>query len=82
MNIGERYSLHWKHPHRIEAVITALDPAHVVAEATHRCDPPCDLLAMKQQLPLEGVIRYKYADFAQIFQPMAQDALALPPATK
>lgn len=35
---------------------------------------------MRGTLPIEGRVRYRYDDFATLFVPMAEDALALPPA--
>ena len=78
MNIGDRFSLRLALPHRVEATIVSADEHTVVAECVHRCDPPCYLLSMRETLPIEGRIRYRYDDFARLFMPMAENALALP----
>lgn len=75
--VGLRYSLAWKHPHRIEAVPIELTQDHVLCEVEHRCPPTCPLLQMRQALPIEGRMKYDYAAFATMFVPMAEDAIAL-----
>ena len=81
MNIGERYSLKWKHPHRIEAVITQFEQDHVVVEVDHRCPFSCYLQAMRTTLPVHGIMRYRYPEFAQLFEKMS-DGIPLPPAQR
>jgi hypothetical protein len=76
--VGTRWSLAWRHPHRLEAVVTALEPDHVLCEVDHRCGFACYLKGMRGALPIEGPMRYKYDDFAKLFVPMAEDAIALP----
>jgi hypothetical protein len=78
MQIGERYSLAWKHPHRLEATIVALESDHVVCEVDHRCGFACHLKAMKNTLPIEGRMIYRYDDFAKLFVQMNTDAIPLP----
>ena len=78
MNVGQKFSLRWKHPHRIEATITELRQNDLVAEVDHRCPPSCFLQASRSTLPIHGTLVYRYEDFANLFQPMAEDALALP----
>lgn len=79
MNLGERYSLAWKAPHRIEATITAFEPDYVVVNADHRCPPTrCKLQGLRDALPIHGELRFRYADFAQLFLPLNADAIALP----
>lgn len=77
IRLGSRWSLAWKHPHRIEATIVALEESAVLCAVVHRCGPECELLQMRATLPIEGEVRYRYADFARIFVPMAE-AIALP----
>ncbi len=77
MNVGERYSLAWKHPHRIECEIVALERDHVVVDAVHRCPPTCGILQMRATLPIEGRMRYGYPDFAKLFIRLNPDAIAL-----
>lgn len=76
--MGETFTLAWKHPHRIECVITALEPDVVVVDAVHRCPMTCKILQMRQTLPLEGTMRFAYRDFAKLFLPLNADAIALP----
>jgi hypothetical protein len=78
MNVGERYSLAWKHPHRIECEIIGLETDHVLVEAVHRCPPTCKLMQMRQTLPIEGRMSYRYDDFAKLFVRINTDAIALP----
>jgi len=78
MNVGEKYTLVWKAPHRIEATITDLERDYVVVEANHRCPVTCTLLQMRATLPIEGAMRFRYQDFAQLFLPLNADAIALP----
>jgi hypothetical protein len=78
ISVGSRYSLAWKHPHRLEATVTALEPDHVLAQVDHRCGFACYLQQARGTLPIEGEMRYRYADFALLFVPMAEDAIALP----
>ena len=80
MNVGQCFSLKWKHPHRLEARIMELRENDLVCDVDHRCPPTCELQQMRTNLPLHGILVYRYDDFAQMFQPMAEDALALPPA--
>lgn len=77
MNIGERYALAWKLPHRIEATVVALEPDHVVVESVHRCPVTCRILQMRQTLPIEGELRFKYADFGLLFVRIPDGAIAL-----
>jgi hypothetical protein len=76
--VGSRWSLFWKAPHRLEATVTSLEADHVVAQVDHRCGFACALKAMSNTIPIEGELRYTYADFAKLFVPMADDAIALP----
>lgn len=78
MQIGERYALAWKHPHRLEATIVALEPDYVVCEVDHRCGFHCYLKAMKTTLPLDGMQKYRYADFVQLFVRIPDGSIALP----
>ena len=77
ISIGSRWSLAWKHPHRLEATVTALEPDYIVCEVDHRCGFACYLKASKTT-PIEGEMRYTYADFAKLFVRMNPDAIALP----
>lgn len=78
MQIGEQFTLAWKMPHRIEAVIVELERDYVVVEAVHRCPVTCKILQMRATLPIEGTMRFRYADFAELFLPLNVDAIALP----
>jgi hypothetical protein len=78
MNVGERYSLAWKHPHRLEATIIALEADHVVCKVDHRCSFACYLAGMKNTLPIEGRLPFTYHDFDKLFLPLNADAIALP----
>lgn len=80
MNVGERYTLFWKAPHRIECEIISLEHDGVKVEAVHRCPITCYLVQMRQTLPLEGPLTFSYADFTKLFLPLNRDAIALPPA--
>lgn len=83
MNVGEKYTLAWKMPHRIECEIVAFEPDYVVFEAQHRCAPTkCKLQAMRTTLPIHGEMRFRYDDFAKLFVQLNADAIALPPAMK
>lgn len=78
MNIGQRFSLAWKAPHRIEATITSFEPDYVVVHADHRCLPHrCKLQGLRESLAIHGEMRFRYADFAQLFLPLNDDAIAL-----
>lgn len=77
MNIGERFTLAWKHPHRIECEITALEQDRVVVNAVHRCPVTCELLQMRATLPIEGRMAFRYQDFDKLFQRMS-DGIPLP----
>lgn len=79
--VGSRWSLAWRHPHRLEAVVTALTQDEVVCQVDHRCGFHCYLHHMRATLPIDGEMRYRYADFALLFQPMAADAIPLPGRT-
>lgn len=78
IQVGSRWTLAWKMPHRIEATITDLERDYVVVDAVHRCPPTCRLLQMRATLPIEGLMRYTYGDFAALFLPLNADAIALP----
>lgn len=78
MQIGEKYTLIWKAPHRLECEIVALENGYVLVDAVHRCPPTCKLLQMRATLPIEGLMRYTYGDFAQLFLPLNANAIALP----
>lgn len=78
IQIGSRWTLKWRHPHRLEAVVTALEPNYVVCEVDHRCPFSCYLQGMRNTLPMEGTMRYSYGDFAELFVPLNADAIALP----
>ena len=80
MNIGERYALAWKHPHRLEATVVELQADRIVADVVHRCLPTCEVLQMRQTLPIEGRLSYSYGDFAKLFQRMS-DGIPLPAAS-
>lgn len=77
MQIGERYTLAWKLPHRIECEIVALEPDHVIVEAVHRCPITCKILQMRETLPIEGRMPYRYDDFVKLFVRLNVDAIAL-----
>lgn len=77
MNVGERYSLAWKLPHRIECELIALEPDRVIVEAIHRCPPTCKILQMRETLPIEGRMAYRYDEFAKLFVKMS-DGIPLP----
>lgn len=79
--VGSRWALAWRHPHRIEATVIALEAEYVVADVVHRCPPTCELLQMRATLPIEGRLRYTYAAFDRLFERMAEGAIALPGAT-
>ena len=78
MNVGERYALAWKAPHRIECEIVELGADTVTVEAVHRCPVTCYLLQMRATLPIEGRLRFRYADFASLFLKLNTDAVPLP----
>jgi hypothetical protein len=78
MNVGQRFTLAWKHPHRVECEIVALESDAVVVESVHRCPPTCYLQQKRTTLPLEGEKRFTYRDFAALFVPLNADAIALP----
>ena len=78
MNTGERYTLAWKLPHRIECEIVELERDYVVVQALHRCPFTCYLIQMRKTLPIEGRLRYTYYDFAKLFVRLNPDAIALP----
>jgi hypothetical protein len=80
VNIGEKYTLIWKAPHRIECEIVALEKDYVCAVAVHRCPPTCVILQMRQTIPIEGEMRFRYQDFASLFLPLNADAIAIGPA--
>lgn len=71
--IGKRFSLRWKYRHRVEVMLMALEDDYILGDADHRCGFSCEM-------PLGGPQRYRYADFPVLFQPMAEDAIALPGA--
>ena len=77
MNVGERFSLAWKHPHRIECEVVELGADRVVVEAVHRCPFTCELMAMRATLPIEGRMAYRYDDFDKLFVRLS-DGIALP----
>ena len=77
VNIGERYSLFWKAPHRVEVEIIALEQDRVLVEAVHRCPVTCYLLQMRQTLPIEGLLQFRYQDFDKLFVRMS-DGIPLP----
>lgn len=82
VNVGERYSLAWRYGHRIEATIVDVQSNTIVADCDHRCAPDCYLLRdYPSSLMLSGRRTFLPREFAEQFVPMAEDALALPPAT-
>jgi hypothetical protein len=78
MNIGERYSLKYKHPHRLEAVVVELTEDAIICEVDHRCPATCYLQAERNTLPLHGRRSFLYHEFAELFVAMAREAIALP----
>jgi hypothetical protein len=78
VNIGERYTLAWKNPHRVECEVLELGPDSVIVEAVHRCGFDCYLVQMRTTLPIEGRLSFRYHDFAQLFVRVNPDAIALP----
>lgn len=77
ITVGSRWALAWKHPHRIEATIVAFEQDVLIAEVDHRCPITCYLQQMRTTLPLHGMVRYTYREFAKMFVPMVEDAIAL-----
>lgn len=73
--IGRKFSLRWKYPHRVEVTVLALETDYLLCDVLHRCGFGCALGKM-----IGGETRYRYDDFATLFQPMAEDAIALPGA--
>ena len=78
MNVGERYTLAWRHPHRVDATIIALEADYIVADVDHRCPITCEMQQMRATLPMHGRFKYAYDDFAKLFVPLNPDAIALP----
>jgi hypothetical protein len=78
IHVGDKYTLAWKLPHRVECEIIELQCDYVIVEAVHRCPITCYLVQMRQTLPIEGRMRYRYPDFAKLFLPLNADAIALP----
>ena len=78
VNVGERFSLAWKHPHRIECEVVELGPDRVIVEATHRCGFDCYLQQMRATLPIEGRMAFSYQDFDKLFVRINTSAIALP----
>ena len=78
MNIGERFTLAWKHPHRIEAEIIALEQDRVLVDAEHRCPPTCMILQMRQTIPIEGLMSFRYQDFSALFVRIPDGSIPLP----
>jgi hypothetical protein len=78
VNIGERYTLAWKNPHRVECEVLELTPDSVIVEAVHRCSVTCYLVQMRQTLPIEGRLSFRYQDFAKLFVRVNPGAIALP----
>ena len=72
--IGKWFSLRWEFPHRVEVIVLALEADYILCESTHRCGFGCDIGKM-----LGGETRYRYNDFAEMFQRMAEDAIPLGP---
>lgn len=72
--IGRRFSLKWRYRHRVEATVLALETNYILTDALHRCGFGCELGNM-----IGGETRYRYDDFATMFQPMAEDAIPLGP---
>lgn len=70
--IGRKFSLRWKYRHRVEATVLALETDYILTDAIHRCGFGCELGKM-----IGGETRYRYDDFAMLFQPMAENAIAL-----
>lgn len=78
MNIGDKFTLAWKMPHRIECTITAFEADYIVVQADHRCPMRCELQGMRTTLPIHGEMRFRYSDFAKLFVQLNVDAIALP----
>lgn len=70
--IGRKFSLKWRYRHRVEATVLALEADYILCDSLHRCGFACDIGKM-----LGGETRYRYDDFATMFLPMAEDAIAL-----
>ena len=71
--VGSKWSLRWRFPHRVEVVVVvALEADFIACDTDHRCGFGCDVGKM-----LGGEMRYRYDEFPVLFQPMAEDAIAL-----
>jgi hypothetical protein len=75
--VGEKYTLAWKMPHRLECEIIELARDGVIVEAMHRCPISCYLMQMRRTLPIEGRMTYRYKDFAQLFVRIPEGSIPL-----
>lgn len=78
MSVGERYSLAWKFPHRVECEVVELGPDRVTVESVHRCPPTCYVLQMRATLPIEGLMSFRYQDFSTLFVRIPDGSIPLP----
>ncbi len=78
IQIGARFALRWpKYAHLLNAEVVALEADCLVVDLDHRCGPLCYLQQMRGTLPIHGRHKYDYRDFADAFEPLAEDAIAL-----
>ena len=81
MQIGEKYAMRWKYPHRLEVTVLELRDEYLIAETVHRCPVvSCYLQTMRNTLPIHGRQRYEYPAFAKLFQPIPEGSIPLPPS--
>ena len=78
MQVGEKFTLAWKLPHRVECELVELTRDYIFVEAVHRCPITCYLLQMRQTLPIEGRLPYRYHDFPKLFVRIPDRSIALP----
>lgn len=81
MNVGDRFSLGWKHPHLLEATVLELQRDRVLCEVVHRCPLQCFMWEFRNTMPMSGQQRLRYDDLGnpKLWVPMAPaDAVALP----
>jgi len=80
IEVGQRYTLAWKYPHRIDCIVVEIRQHIVVAIVDHRCKPYCELLKeYAATLTLSGRRRFFYDQFVAQFVPIPDGPIPLPP---
>lgn len=79
--VGQKYTLAWAYPHRIDCTIVELHENIIVADCNHRCRPYCELLSQfAANLTLSGRRSFFPEQFVTQFIYVPEGAIPLPPS--